>query len=101
MHQSNHQEDGTDHAAGKHDTGQPRQISEAQRRFSSRAAREMTTDLQRSQPDAGAKIKQARQHPGIEHAQQQFGERRAGAEQQRRGQGKKNSGCCYVRMIGR
>src|SRR3954447_17029046 len=71
----------------------------AQRCFSSRPAHEMTTDLQRSQPNAGAKIKQACQHPGIEHAQQQFRERRAGAEQQRRGQGKKNSGCCYVRMI--
>ena len=46
---------------------------------------------QQREPDAGAEIKQAREQPGADVAEQQLRQRRARAEEQRRTQRRRNS----------
>jgi hypothetical protein len=80
--QPNHQQDRADHATGKHNGRQPGNIRKAQWRFGKCRADKITTDPKRTEAQPGAEIEQTGQHPGIERAEQQFGKRRARAEQQ-------------------
>src|SRR5262249_48618584 len=81
-----HQEHGPEHAAAQDRAGEPPPLTSGNARaFAS------TQQKQKCEANAGAEVKQAREEPRIDFAEQQLGERRARAEEQRRAQRRRHA----------
>src|ERR1044071_2124911 len=83
-----HEEHRSKHAAAQDRAREPAPLASSKAR-----AFAATQHKQKCEPDAGAEVKEAREKPRIDFAEQQLGERRACAEEQRR-----PKGCCDARV---
>ena len=90
--ETEHQEERTQDATERHDGDEPRPIRAPQRRLRRLGAERRPRHQDKRQSATRAEVEESGENLRVDRRQQQLGERRGGAEQDRRRQGKRHAG---------